>query len=197
MTSVYKIPLSAADLAVIATGGTLSVGVMVTPTVVVVPPPPPVPVVGDGVIYADGVFHWKGDWNGAALVTDYANKTLIPGKTVAQMTSKAAWAYWLPYILHMDTTPYANLILKIKPAFLGQGFGVAAYTSTSSTTDIVTGGVDSIAPYAGSPDADGVITHTIPLSALKAVGIDLYKIIVQDKSGKTGDVWGVAYAAFV
>jgi len=57
--------------------------------------------------------------------------------------------------------------------------------------------VNSIAQYAAAADADSVITYTIPLTALKAVGIDLYKIIVQDKSGKTGDKWAVKYAAFV
>jgi len=117
MTTIYKIPLTPADYAAIAAGGTLNVGVMVVPALIATPPvvvPPPVPVIGPGVIYADGIFHWKGDWSGAGLTTNYADTTFIPGKTVASFVSNTAWAYWLPYILHMDTTPYANLILAIK-----------------------------------------------------------------------------------
>lgn len=198
MTSTYKIPLTAADLTALAAGGVLSLGVTVTPAVAVpVPPPAPVPVVGPGVIYADGAFQWKGDWSGIGTTINYTNTTLVPGQTVASFTSNSPWAYWLPYILHMDTTPFANLILKIKPAFTGQLFSVAGYTSTSAVTDIVTGVVSNLAVYGSAPDADGVIKYTIPLSAFKAAGIDLYKILLQDQSGKTGDTWGVTYAAFV
>lgn len=167
---------------------------------VVVPPvvTPPVPVTGKGVIYADGKFLWPGDWSGVGTAINYANTTLVPGKTVASMTSKSPWAYWLPYILHMSTAGFTKLILKIKPATVGQNFSVAAYTSTSTTTDIVVGGVNPIpASMTSAPDANGVVTYTVPLSALNAANIDLYKILVQDQSGATGDTWGVEYAAFI
>jgi len=114
------------------------------------------------------------------------------------MTSKAPWAYWLPYILHMPTAAFKNLIIKLKPAVAGQKFSVAIYTSTSSTTDIVVGGLNPIpASMTSAPDADGVVTMTIPLTAINAANIDIYKIMVQDQSGLTGDIWGVEYAAFV
>jgi len=207
MTSVYKVTLSAADQAALAAGGTLSVGIMVTPVaqpapppVVIPPPPAPLPVVGAGVIYADGVFHWLGDWSGSGTLMDYANKTLVPGKTVAAVTSLDPWAYWLPYCLHLATAPFTNLVLKIKPASPGQKFTAGAYTSTSTTADIMTGTTDTVqfASYqTGAADPDGVVTYTIPLAALKAANIDLYKIIVQDQSGQKGDVWGIEYAALV
>lgn len=185
-----------------AVAALVKLGFTVTPPVIASSPPvvvpPPVPVVGTGVIYADGKMLWPGDWSGNNMAVDYANKTLVPGKTVAAMTPKNPWAYWLPYILHMPTAGFTNLIVKIKPAMAGQKFSVAAYTSTGVATDIVTGGVNPLpASMASALDADGVVTYTVPLTALKAVNIDLYKIMVQDQSGLTNDTWGVTYAAFV
>jgi hypothetical protein len=180
-----------------------ALGFTVTPPVIAsVPPavaiPPPLPVVGPGVIYADGKLQWPGDWSGNNMGVDYANTTLVPGKTVAAMTPRNPWAYWLPYILHMPTAAFTKLIVKIKPAVVGQKFSAAAYTSTGVATDIVTGGVNPIpASMASAPDADGVVTYTIPLASLGAVNIDLYKIMVQDQSGQSNDTWGVVYAAFV
>lgn len=186
-----------------AVNALIALGYTVTPPVITSAPPvpatpPPLPVIGPGVIYADGKMLWPGDWSGNNMAIDYANTTLVPGKTVAAMTPKNPWAYWLPYILHMPTAGFTSLVVKLKPAMAGQKFSVAAYTSTGVATDIVTGGINPIpASMASAPDADGVVTYTIPLTALKAVNIDLYKVMVQDQSGLTGDQWGVAYAAFV
>lgn len=164
----------------------------------IVPPTPALPLTGPGVIYADGKFLWPGDWSGALMGIDYANTTLIPGKTVAAMTPKSEWAYWLPYILHMQTSAFKDLIFKVKPAVAGQKFSVAAYTSMGTTTDVVVGGLNPIpVGMISTPDADGVVTITIPLSAINAGAIDLYKIMLQDQSGLVSDVWGVEYAAFV
>ncbi len=165
---------------------------------IVTPPGGGLPLTGPGVIYADGKLLWPGDWSGGAMLINYANTKLVPGKTVASMTPQSPWAYWLPYVLHLMTTPFTNVILKIKPAFAGQKFSIAAYTSTGSQTDIVVGGVNPIpASMASAPDADGVITYTVPLTVIKANNIDLYKILVQDQSGQSGDTWGVEYAALV
>lgn len=190
--------MSAAELAALNTANgsvTILSPIMTAPT----PPPPPS---GPGIIYANGKMMWPGDWDGSSLKVNYADATKIPGKVVASMTSLAPWAYWLPYILHLQTAQYQSLVLKMLPSQPKQAFSVAAYTSVmnpdgSWKTDVVTGGVASLTPYASNPDADGVITYTIPLSALKAVNIDLYKIIVQDQSGLVGDVWDVVDARFV
>lgn len=179
-------------------GYTVTTGTISGTPPVIPPTNPALPVTGPGVIYADGKMLWPGDWSGTGMVIDYANTTLVPGKTVASMTPKTPWAYWLPYILHMPTAAFKNLVLKLKPAIAGQKFSVAIYTSTGSTTDIVVGGLNPIpASMESAPDADGVVTFTIPLTALNATSIDTYKIMVQDQSGLTGDIWGVEYAAFV
>jgi hypothetical protein len=187
--------VSSAVAALVKLGYSVTAPVVTTASA---PTPPPLPVVGSGVIYADGKMLWPGDWSGNNKGIDYANTTLVPGKTVAAMSPRNPWAYWLPYILHMPTAGFSNLIVKIKPAAVGQKFSAAAYTSTGTTTDIVAGGINPIpASMASTPDADGVVTYTIPLAALGAVNIDLYKIMIQDQSGLTNDVWGVVYAAFV
>lgn len=201
MTLIYvSVPCDAASAAAAlkTLGYTVIPPVVSTAPPIVIPPPSGLPLTGTGVIYADGKFLWPGDWSGNTIAINYANKTLVPGKTVASMTPKQAWGYWLPYILHMPTAAFKNLILKIKPEAAGQKFSTAIYTSTGTTTDIVVGGLNPIpASMISAPDADGVVTITIPLSAVNAVSIDVYKIMVQDQSGLTGDTWGVEYAAFV
>ncbi len=192
--------LTAADVTNLAAGGTLS---LVGPAPIVAPSPPALPTSGQGVIYANGKLLWPGDWDGSSLKVDYSNTTLIPGKTVAAMTSIAPWAYWLPFVLHLQTSQFTKLVLRIRLAVAKQKVSVGAYTSVLNPdgtwkTDVTTGGVPDLTPYAiGAPDGDGVTQFEVPLAALKAVGIDLYKIIVQDQSGLTGDVWGVQYAAFI
>lgn len=179
-------------------GYTVTPPIISTAPPVIVPPPSGLPLTGTGVIYADGKFLWLGDWSGAGMAVNYANSTLVSGKIVAGMTSKVPWAYWLPYILHMPSAAFKNLVLKIKPAIAGHKFSTAIYTSTSTTTDIIVGGLNPIpASMLSAPDADGVVTATIPLTAMNAVNIDVYKIIIQDQSGLMGDTWGVEYAAFV
>ncbi len=193
--------LSPAELAALNTAG--GSATILSPIVTAPPPPPPPPPPPTrGLIYANGKLMWPGDWSGSSLQINYSDATKIPGMVVASMKSIAQWAYWLPYVLHLQTSQFTNLVLKIKPSIAGQKFSAAAYTSVmnpdgSWKTDVITGGVASLLPYASNPDANGIITYTIPLSALKAVNIDLYKIIVQDQSGLVGDVWDVAYAAFV
>lgn len=196
--------LTVADVANLAAGGALSIAG--PKPVVVVPPTPPapiLPVVGPGVIYADGKMLWPGDWDGSSLKADYSNTTQIPGMTVAAMTSIAPWAYWLPYVLHLKTSQFVNLVLKIRLAVAKQKISVGAYTSVLNPdgtwkTDVITGGIPDLTPYlVGTPDSNGISTFVVQTSALAAANIDLYKIIVQDQSGLTGDVWDVAYAAFV
>jgi hypothetical protein len=175
-------------------GYTVTPPVISTAPPIVVPPTPGLPLTGAGVIYADGKFLWPGDWSGNTITIDYANKTLVSGKTVASMTPKQAWGYWLPYILSMPTAAFKNLIFKIKPEASGQKFSTAVY----KVGDVVVGGLNPIpASMVSAPDADGVVTYTIPLSVLNASNLDLYKIMVQDQSGLAGDTWGVEYAAFV
>ncbi len=174
-------------------GGTVTI-VGPIPAIVTAPNP--------GLIYANGKLMWPGDWDGSSLQVNYADPAAIPGKIVASMKSIAPWAYWLPYVLHLQTSQYSNVVLKIKPAKPGQKFSLGAYTSVLNPdgtwkTDVITGGVASLLPFASNPDGDGVVTYTVPLSALNAVNIDLYKIILQDQSGLVGDVWDVEYAAFV
>lgn len=195
--------LSIGDVASLAVGGAITLQGPQLPT----PAPPSIPpaaypLSGPGVIYANGKLLWPGDWDGSSLKVNYADTTKIPGETVASMTSIAPWAYWLPFVLHLQTAQFKNLILKIRPAVAKQKFSVGAYTSVLNPdgtwkTDVITGGVSDISAYDGITDSNGVVTYTIPTSVLNATNIDLYKIIVQDQSGLTGDVWSVAYAAFV
>lgn len=196
--------LTIADVANLGGGGTLTLaGPAPAPKPPVTPPISTLPLIGPGVIYAEGKLMWPGDWDGSSLKVNYADTVQIPGITVASMTSIAKWAYWLPYVLHLKTSQFANLVLKIRLAVAKQKISVGAYTSVMNPdgtwkTDVITGGVDDLTPYAiGAPDTLGVTTFVIPTSALAAANIDLYKIIVQDQSGLVGDVWDVVYAAFV
>lgn len=148
------------------------------------------------VIY-DGKLEWLGDWSGGGVKIDYANTALVPGHTVAAITNVSPWGYWLPYILHFDTSQVGDLVLKLKPAVPGAHFGLVTYTSTGSTTDVTVGSLDSLDAYATLIEPNGVITYSIPLSVLKSAKIDLYKILVQDKSGTKGTIWGVVDARFV
>jgi len=168
------------------------------PSVVVTPPPPPPPaVVPESIIY-DGKLEWPGDWSGNGVNINYANTALIPGLTVASILNVNAYGYWLPYILHFQTSQVKSLNLKLRPAVPGAHFGMVTYTSTGSTTDVTVGSLDTLDAYqVGSPDANDVVTYSIPLTVLKSQAIDLYKILVQDKSGTKGTTWAVVDARFV
>jgi hypothetical protein len=186
--STINVPVDSASLAALL----VRAGYTVDPPAVVAPPT----VTPKSIIY-DGKLEWPGDWSGGGVKIDYASTSLVPGKTVAAITNVGAYGYWLPYILHLDTTPFQGLVLKLKPAVPGAHFGLVAYTSVGTQGDITTGSLETIAPYGGAPDADGVIMYSIPLAAVKAANIDLYKILVQDKSGTKGTTWGVELAQFV
>jgi hypothetical protein len=188
--TTLNVPVDVTELAALL----VQAGYEVTPPAVVVVP---VPVTPQNTVIYNGKLDWLGDWSGGGVKIDYADTVLVPGKTVASILNVGAYGYWLPYILHMATLPFKSLVLKLKPAVPGAHFGLATYTSTGSTTDIVVGGLDTIAPYGGTPDADGIITYTVPLTALKSSNIDLYKILVQDKSGTKGTKWAVELAEFV
>lgn len=200
MTAI-NVPVDSSVLATLL----IQAGWTVTPPSVVVtpPPPPPPPVtVPNSIIYADGKLDWPGDWSGGGVNINYANSALVPGQTVASILNVNAYGYWLPYILHFATDQVKSLVLKLKPAVAGVGkFSLATYTSTSSTTDIVVGGLNSIQMQAyasaSAPDSNDVVTYTVPLSALASANIDLYKILVQDQSGTKGTTWAVVDARFV
>lgn len=172
-------------------------GYTIDPPAVSPPIVTPPPVSLHGVIY-DGKLEWPGDWSGAGVKIDYGNTTMVPGRTVAAITNIGAWGYWLPYILHLTTSAFTNLVLQLKPAVPGAHFGLVTYTSTGSTTDVTVGILDPLDAYQTAPaDANGVVTYTVPLAALKSANIDLYKILIQDKSGTKGTTWGVVDARLV
>lgn len=188
MTAI-NVPVDVTELSALL----VQAGYQVTPPAVVAPPSVPPK---NAVIYDAGLL-WPGDWSGPGVSINYVDTAFIPGKTVASIRNVGAYGYWLPYILHLATDQFKGLVLKMKPAVSGAAFGLVVYTSTGSTTDVKVGSLDSLAAYAGTPDTDGVITYTIPLAVLGAANIDLYKILVQDKSGTVGTTWAVELAQFV
>ena len=191
MTTI-NVPVDASVLAALL----VQAGYTVDPPAVVVVPLAPV-VVPHSVIY-DGKFEWPGDWSGNGVNINYANTTLIPGKTVASILNVNAYGYWLPYILHFATSQVKSLVLQLRPAVPGAHFGLVTYTSTGSTTDVTVGSLNELDAYQTAFDTgNDIVTYTIPLSALKSANIDLYKILLQDKSGTKGTTWAVVDARFV
>lgn len=173
----------------------MQAGYTVTPPAVVVTPPPT--TVPNSIIY-DGQLRWPGDWSGNGVNIDYANTTLLPGKTVASILNVNAYGYWLPYILHLQTSQFTKLVLTLRPAVPGAHFGLVTYTSTGSATDVTVGSLDTLDAYQTEfVMASDVVTYTVPLTAVKSQNIDLYKILVQDKSGTKGTTWAVQDARFV
>jgi hypothetical protein len=190
--TTLNVPVDSSTLAALL----VQAGYTVEPPAVVTPTPPPA-LPSHAVIY-DGKLEWLGDWSGGGVAIDYANTTLVPGHTVAAITNVSPWGYWLPYALHFDTSAFTYLALQLKPVAPGAHFGLVAYTSTGSTTDITVGSLDTIDAYAtGIDNATGVVSYKVPLVALKSAKIDLYKILLQDKSGTKGTTWGVVDARFV
>lgn len=162
-----------------------------------VPVPPPVTAPAHAVIY-DSKLEWPGDWSGGGVNINYADATLIPGKTVASIRNVNAYGYWLPYILHLQTSQFTHLSLQLRPAVPGAHFGMVMYTSTGSTTDVTVGSLDTLDAYQTAFDTgNDIVTYTIPLTVLKSQAIDLYKVLVQDKSGTKGTTWAVVDARFV
>jgi hypothetical protein len=124
-----NIMLDAATTAALAAGG--SITLTGTPAAVIIPPPPP----STGLVYADGVFHWGGDFNYGGAVGNYQaidpqggglclSMTAVPTKPITPTSpTGGAGGGWLPYYkpgVAFDTTPWKFINLKLKPTRLGQ-----------------------------------------------------------------------------
>jgi hypothetical protein len=179
------------------------------PAAVVVPPPPPPPIVvvttppgATSWVYHAGSFMWPGDWSGTSTVMNYADTAGLPGSRDISFKALSPWAYWLPYPPinaaghpSFDTTPYSTLTLSIKPTVAGQNWSLGAYTYTLVngvfTGDIPTGtAVSNLAQYCTpAPTVGAWSVCNVPLSAMGASKLTtMYKIILQDQSGQSGDV---------
>lgn len=203
------ITLTAEETATLEAGGSLTIEgtapviappPVVTPPPVVVPPPPIVagnlPTTGPGVVYANGKMLWPGDWSGTQVSLNYSDTAGTPGSVDLAVKVNSAWGYWLPYILSLQTAGFKSLVLQLKPTVAGQKWSVQTYTSTSTTTDIVVGGVSDISKYGPAVPVVGQFnTYTIPLSAMASSNINLYKFLLQDQSGLGSNLWYVSYAA--
>lgn len=181
--------------------------VAVAPAPVITPPPvvTPPPAAGTAWIYHNGAYLWAGDWSGSIATINYADTIGAPGGKDISIKANAPWSYWLPYPPSiaatgqpsLDTTPYSAVTFQIKPTVAGQRWSMGAYKYTVSSTgvftsDIPTGpGVGDISTYCAPILVPGMwSTCKIPLTALQASKLaTFYKFIIQDQSGKTGDVY--------
>lgn len=188
---------------------TVTIAPVVTPPVVVVTTPPG----ATSWVYHAGAFMWPGDWSGPASALNYADTAGAPVSGTRDLSFKALspWAYWLPYPPvngaghpSFDTTPYTVLTLSIKPTVAGQKWSIGAYTYTLVngvfTGDIPTGtSVADISQYCTPAPAVGVWSVcNVPLSAMAASKLTtMYKIILQDQAGLSGDVTYLNDVGFV
>jgi hypothetical protein len=111
---------------------------VVTPPPAVTPPPvPPPPAARSFVVYANGVFHWGGDFNYGGAVANYRatdpqggglclSMTAVPSQPVTSSNpTGGAGGGWLPWYkpgVAFDTTPYKYIFLSLKPTRAGQSW---------------------------------------------------------------------------
>jgi hypothetical protein len=144
---------------------------------------------------------WPGDWSGGGVSENY--NASVNGRTCLQVQALALWPYWLPYaplnaqgVPAYDDSANSYLILIMKPYALTDALGVNVYVTGGPTGDSIVGSVQ-LQPYFVSTDANGFTTYAVPLSALKAAGIVVRKILLQDSGCPIGQSFDVEYAAFV
>ena len=59
------------------------------------------------------------------------------------------------------------------------------------------GKVADLTPYGGAAKVGQFVTYTVPLADLGASGLrTMYKMLLQDQTGKTGQTWYVNNVAF-
>lgn len=163
------------------------------------PPPPPPPVTGTTfTVYANGVFHWQGDYSwGNPISITYNDTSGAP--VVGPFDIKVAgYGGFQPYAQgnNFDTTPYKYLMFDLKPTVNGQLWD----TGFEAVGDVPVGVLIDVLKYGPAPVAGKWATYKIPLGVggyLIPVGSHIYKFMVQDQNtGGTANVWYVDNISF-
>lgn len=164
-------------------------------------------------IYRNGVYHWPGDWSGNYVSLNYDDTYGDPGTKDLAVTVDSPWGFWLPYCPQVgpdingyvvptcNVSSYKSITLQLKATIPGQRWSLSVFKYSVSNgnlvTDTMTGKVDDISPYGGNAIDGQFVTYTIPLADLGASGLTtMYKMLLQDQTGMTGQTWYVNNVAF-
>jgi hypothetical protein len=165
-------------------------------------------------IYHDGVFRWPGDWSGDVVTLNYHNSVGDPGTEDLSVHVNSPWGFWLPYcpqvgpdidgykVPSCDVSSYSGITLQLKATIADQKWSLTIFkyniVNGVLKDDTVVGGVDDLTPYGGAAKVGEFVTYTVPLSDMKASGLTtMYKFMLQDQTGKTGQTWYVNAVGFV
>jgi len=165
-------------------------------------------------IYHNGVFSWPGDWSGDVVTLNYHDTIGDPGTEDLSVHVNSPWGFWLPYcpqvgpdidgykVPSCDVSSYSGITLQLKATIADQKWSLTIFkyniVNGVLKDDTVVGGVDDLTPYGGPAKVGHFVTYTVPLSDMKASGLKtMYKFMLQDQSGKTGQTWYVNNVGFV
>lgn len=168
---------------------------------------------GTSWIYRDGVFNWPGDWSGGIVKLNYESKVGDPGSTDLSVKVEGPWGYWLPYcpqngpvvngyhVPTCDVSPYSSITMQLKATIPNQKWSLSVFKYTISNgvlkDDTMVGKVDDLTPFGGHAIVGQFVTYTVPLADLGAYGLKtMYKMLLQDQTGKTGQTWYVDNVGF-
>jgi hypothetical protein len=171
---------------------------------------------GPSSIYKDGVFAWPGDWSGSFVKINYKDKSGDPGTEDISVKVEAPWGFWLPYCPQVgphvpdingyhvptcDIASYTSITMQLKATIPEQKWSLAVFKYTVSDgvfrDDTEVGRVTDLTPYGGKSKVGQFVTYTVPLADLGASGLrTMYKMLLQDQTGKTGQTWYVNNVAF-
>jgi hypothetical protein len=165
-------------------------------------------------IYRNGVFSWPGDWSGDVVTLNYRDTAGDPGTEDLSVHVNSPWGFWLPYCPQVgpdidgyrvptcDVTPYSAITMQLKATVADQKWSLTVYkyniVNGVLKDDTVVGGVDDLTPYGGPAEVGHFVTYTVPLSDMRASGLKtMYKFMLQDQTGKSGQSWFVNDVGFV
>ena len=154
-------------------------------------PPPP----GTSWVYYNGTFDWPGDYSFVA-VPDYADTSGAPlsGGRDIKVTLTGAWGGWLPYAQNwnFNSQGYTKLTFALKPTVANQDWSVYFV----KVGDIPVGIYLDVLNYGPAPVVGQWNTYTVPLSDLGVLNTSIYKFCIQDKTGRSSNVWYVDNVGF-
>lgn len=164
-------------------------------------------------IYSDGVFSWPGDWSGSQVKINYEDTVGDPGTKDIAVKVVSPWGFWLPYcpqvgpnidgykVPSCNVAKYTSITMQLKATIANQKWSLTIFKYNISngklTADTEVGKVNDLTPFGGSAVVGKFVTYTVPLADLGASGLTtMYKMLLQDETGKTGQTWYVNNVAF-
>jgi hypothetical protein len=168
---------------------------------------------GTSWIYKDGVFSWPGDWSGSEVKLNYEDTAGDPGTKDLAVKVDSPWGLWLPYcpqvgpdiqgykVPSCNVAPYTSITMQLKATKAGQKWSLAIFkynvTNGVLKADTMVGAVYDLTPYGGNAVVGKFVTYTVPLADMGASGLTtMYKFLLQDQTGLTGQTWYVNNVGF-